>query len=86
MSSERCSAGSPTSGASHEQVGARQLARLLHFYPEAQLLPDWIVAGRWLALREEEGWLRAALADLERRKDAAPSAAAAITSRRRRRP
>src|SRR5207244_10798247 len=48
-------------------VRARQRARL-EAYANATLLPDWMVADRWLQAKDEEGRLRAALARLERAK------------------
>jgi hypothetical protein len=51
----------------YDQVRARQLARLSS-YATSTLLPDWLVADRWLSLKEEESRLRGALATLERRR------------------
>ena len=48
-------------------VRAQQLARL-QAYANSTLLPDWIVADRWLQLKHEEGRLRAELGQLERRR------------------
>jgi len=50
----------------YRDVRARQVARLLAYGQNSTLLPDWLVADRWLQMKEEEERLRAALADLER--------------------
>ena len=52
----------------YARVRARQLARL-QAYASSTLLPDWMVADRWLQLKDEEGRLRAELVRLERRKE-----------------
>jgi hypothetical protein len=51
-----------------ECMRARQIARLVGGYPNVQLLPDWLVADRWLRLHDLEGRLRATLIRLDRRK------------------
>lgn len=53
----------------YSRVRARQLERLRAYGPNAQILEDWMVTDRWLALQEEEAELRAALALLERRRE-----------------
>jgi hypothetical protein len=50
----------------YAQVRARQRARL-EAYASSTLLPDWMVADRWLQMRDEEGKLRGELRRLERR-------------------
>jgi len=50
----------------YAQVRARQRARL-EAYASSTLLPDWVVADRWLEMRDEEIRLRAELARLEGR-------------------
>jgi hypothetical protein len=52
----------------YARVRARQRARL-EAYSNSTLLPDWMVADRWLQLKDEEGRLRAELVRLERRKE-----------------
>jgi len=51
----------------YQQVRARQRARL-ESYANSTLLPDWMVADRWISLKEEEARVRAALTQLERRR------------------
>jgi hypothetical protein len=46
----------------YDQVRARQRARLEAQWPNSTLLPDWLVADRWLLLKEEEARLRSELA------------------------
>ena len=50
----------------YNQVRARQLARLQANGGNATLLPDWMVADRWLQAKEEEERLRAALTSVRR--------------------
>ena len=50
----------------YAQVRDRQRARL-EAYASSTLLPDWMVADRWLQMRDEEGKLRGELRRLERR-------------------
>ncbi len=50
----------------YAEVRARQRARL-QAYANSTLLSDWMLADRWLQLKEEEGRLRGDLARLERR-------------------
>jgi hypothetical protein len=52
----------------YKQVRDRQRARL-ESYATSTLLPDWLVADRWMAAKDEERRLRAALAQLERRRN-----------------
>jgi hypothetical protein len=51
----------------YRQVRDRQRARL-QSYATSTLLPDWLVADRWMAAKDEETRLRATLAQLERRR------------------
>ena len=48
-------------------VRTRQRLRLEALWPNSTILPDWVVADRWMSLKDEEAKLRAALAELERR-------------------
>jgi Domain of unknown function (DUF4124) len=52
----------------YKQIRDRQRARL-ESYATSTLLPDWLVADRWMAAKDEETRLRAALAQLERRRN-----------------
>jgi hypothetical protein len=47
------------------QVRARQMARLQAF-ANSTLLPDWMVADRWLSMQDEEKKLQATLEELKR--------------------
>jgi hypothetical protein len=51
----------------YDEVRARQRARL-EAYSNATLLADWMVADRWLSVKEEEARVRDALAEIERRR------------------
>ena len=51
-----------------ENVRCRQLNRRLADYPNVQLLPDWLVADRWLQLEGLRRWLDTALLELAQRK------------------
>jgi len=45
-----------------------QQRRRLESWPVSTILPDWVVADHWMSVKEEEAKVRAALADLERRR------------------
>lgn len=49
-------------------VRARQLARLVYNYPNADIVPDWLISDEWLALQQQAAWLRKADYQLERRR------------------
>lgn len=51
----------------YREIHDRQRARL-ESYADSTLLSDWQVADRWMAVKEEEARLRAALTQLERRR------------------